>query len=74
MIKIEDYIFNFEKLFLIQNETDKQFIIDIFHKLLNDGISTPKIYEFFLNTLYCGGFLINKTQFDREKVFKALDV
>ena len=74
MIKLEDYIFNFEKLFLIQNETDKQFIMDIFHKLVNGFSANPKIYEFFLNTLSYGGFLINKTQFDREKVFEALDV
>ena len=31
-------------------------------------------FLFIFNTLSYGGFLINKTQFDREKVFEALDV
>jgi hypothetical protein len=78
MIKIEDYIFNIEKLFSMQNDIDKKFIQGLYHELLGELRSIPHInpanYTFVFNTLYYGGFLINKTQFDREKVFESLDV
>jgi len=78
MIKLEDYIFNIEKLFSLTNDVDKQFIQGLYNELLAEIRSIPNInstnYTFVFNTLYYGGFLINKVQFDREKVFEALDV
>lgn len=83
MIKLEDYIFNIEKLFSMQNDIDKKFIQNLYHDMIetyNSCLSNlPNIngyarYLFNFNTLYYGGFLTNKTQFEREKVFEALDV
>ena len=47
------------------------------HRYLSNTIKIEKSdydFLFIFNTLSYGGFLINKTQFDREKVFEALDV
>ena len=78
MIKLEDYIFNTEKMFAMTNDVDKKFIQGLYHELLSELRNTTSIntinFLFIFNTLSYGGFLINKTQFDREKVFEALDV
>jgi len=74
MIKLEEYIFNLEKLFSIENEIDKKFINGLFHELRDRINSNSPNFTFIFNKLYYGGFLVNKAQFDREKVFEALDV
>jgi hypothetical protein len=54
-------------------------MIETYNSCLNNISNLPNIngyvrYLFNFNTLYYGGFLINKTQFDRKKVFESLDV
>ena len=55
MIKLEDYIFNIEKLFSMQNDIDKKFIQGLYHELLGELRSIPNNnpinYTFILNTL-----------------------
>ena len=72
MIDIEDYIFITDKMFALTNDIDKQFIQSLYHELLN--IPKNSSFKFIFNTLYYGGFLVNKIQLDREKVFDVLDV
>ena len=35
MIKLEDYIFNTEKMFAMTNDVDKKFIQGLYHELLD---------------------------------------
>ena len=79
MIKLEDYIFNIEKLFSITNDIDKKFIQSLYHELLGEYRNSTngnnvELFKNIFNTLYYGGFLINKLLLDREKVLESLDV
>lgn len=77
MIKLEDYVFNIEKVFQIQSDADKHFIHRLYHDLLDEYRCHNVFSDYcksIFNTLYYSGFLFNKIQFDREKKLDSLDV